>query len=152
METVHIKKLLEGNENVFQLRNYKQHAKIKFVVLDFIKKSTLSSRFFKNENLITSITAIGDVVIAGNSLGMIRMYSCEKELEFKSYILKEIEGYDKRSVVCMDISQDGDFLVSGYYVCIFCLYFVCIFSLFLMLLYIFFRFIFLYMLFLVLCS
>jgi WD40 repeat protein len=115
METIHIKKLLEGNENVFQLKNYKQHAKVKFIVLDFIKKSTLSSRFFKSGNpLITAIAAIDDVVVAGNNLGIIKMYSCEKELEFKSYALKEIENFDKRSVVCMDITPDGDYLIAGY--------------------------------------
>jgi hypothetical protein len=115
METTHIKKLLEGNENVFQLKNYKQHAKVKFIVLDFIKKTTLSSRFFKSGNpLITAIAAIDDVVVAGNNLGIIKMYSCEKELEFKSYALKEIENFDKRSVVCMDITPDGDYLIAGY--------------------------------------
>jgi hypothetical protein len=115
METIYIKKLLEGNENVFQLKNYKQHAKIKFVVLDFIKKTTLSSRFFKSGNpLITAITANDDVIVAGNNLGMIKMYSCDKELEYKSYALKEIENFDKRSVVCMDITPDGDYLIAGY--------------------------------------
>ena len=114
METVYIKSKLEGNENVFQLRNYKQHAKIKFVVLDFIKKTTLSTRFFRGNNLITSIAAQDDVIFAGNNLGIVRMYSCEKEYEFKSYCTKEIEVCEKRSVVCMDISADGDFLISGY--------------------------------------
>jgi WD40 repeat protein len=115
METIFIKSKLEGNENVFQLKNYKQHAKIKFIVLDFIKKSTLSQRFYRGANLITSIAAQDDVIFAGNNLGVIRMYSCEKEYEYKSYTLKELEtSENKRSVVCMDISQDGDFLISGY--------------------------------------
>lgn len=114
METVYIKSKVEGNENVFQLKNYKQHAKIKFIVLDFIKKTTLSNRFFQRGNLITSIAAQDDMIFAGNHLGVIRMYSCEKEYEFKAYSTKEIEASDNRKVACMDVTQDGDYLIAGY--------------------------------------
>jgi hypothetical protein len=51
METHYIKSKLEANENVFGLKNYKQHAKIKFIVLDFVKKVTLSQRFYRETNI-----------------------------------------------------------------------------------------------------
>ena len=42
------------------------------------------------------------------------MYSFEKEYEFKSYSMKEIESCERRSVASMDISENNLFLVAGY--------------------------------------
>ena len=114
METVYMKKQNESKENFFHLKQYQLHSKLNFVVLQFLPKTTLSSRFFKEGNIITSITASQDVIFTGNNLGKIRMYSCEKEYEYKSLSTDEIVEPNKRGVVCMDVSENIDYLVSGY--------------------------------------
>ena len=72
----------ENDDQIFLLKNYKLNSKKKIEVLKFPPKTTLSSRFFKDGNIITSITAYDDVIFAGNNLGKIRVYSCEKEFEY----------------------------------------------------------------------
>ena len=108
METVYMKKQNESKENFFHLKQYQLHSKLNFVVLQFLPKTTLSSRFFKEGNIITSITASQDVIFTGNNLGKIRMYSCEKEYEYKSLSTDEIVEPNKRGVVCMDVSENID--------------------------------------------
>ena len=63
-------------ENIFLLKNYKLNSKKKIEVLKFPPKTTLSSRFFKGGNILTSITANEDVIFTGNNLGIIKLYSC----------------------------------------------------------------------------
>lgn len=114
METVYVKSRIEENEHIFQIKNYKLHSKIDYSVLQFTPKTTLSSRFFKNGNLITSIAGKGDLIFTGNNLGEVRMYSCSKEYEYKSLYLNEIKTETKKSVVCMDISDNLNYLAVGY--------------------------------------
>ena len=57
-------------ENIFLLKNYKLNSKKKIEVLKFPPKTTLSSRFFKGGNILTSITANEDVIFTGNNLVM----------------------------------------------------------------------------------
>ena len=114
METIFTKSSIESNQNVFILKNYKQHTKPKFSVLDYFKKSILSGRFFKTGNIITSITAYNNSIFTGNNIGVIKTYSCDQQLEFNSLSSKEIDVCEKRSVVCMDISPDGELLLAGY--------------------------------------
>ena len=114
METEYMKNQNESKESLFHLKQYQLHSKINFVVLQFLPKTTLSSRFFKEGNMITSITASQDVIFTGNNLGKIRMYSCEKEYEYKALSTDEIFEPNKRGVVCMDISENIDYLISGY--------------------------------------
>ena len=92
-------------ENIFLLKNYKLNSKKKIEVLKFPPKTTLSSRFFKGGNILTSITANEDVIFTGNNLGMVKVYSCEKEMEYKSFCLEQIqkEPQSKRAVTCMDV-------------------------------------------------
>ena len=107
----------DKDENIFLLKNYKLNSKKKIEVLKFPPKTTLSSRFFKGGNILTSITANEDVIITGNNLGIIRVYSCEKEMEYKSYFLEQIqkEPQAKRAVTCMDVSESISHLVCGYF-------------------------------------
>ena len=70
-------------DNIFLLKNYKLNSKKKIEVLKFPPKTTLSSRFFKGGNILTSITANEDVIFTGNNLGIVKVYSCEKEMEYK---------------------------------------------------------------------
>ncbi len=114
METIFTKSSIESNHNVFILKNYKQHSKLKFSVLDFVKKSILSGRFQKAGNIITSIAAYNNSIFTGNNIGIIKTYSCDQQLEFNSLSAKEVDACEKRSVVCMDISADGDLLLAGY--------------------------------------
>ena len=114
METVYVKSRIEENEHIFQIKNYKLHSKIDYSVLQFIPKITLSSRFFKNGNLITSIAGKDDLIFTGNNLGEVRMYSCSKEYEYKSLYLNDIKTETKNSVVCMDVSDNLNFLAVGY--------------------------------------
>ena len=104
------------DENIFLLKNYKLNSKKKIEVLKFPPKTTLSSRFFKGGNILTSITANEDVIFTGNNLGIIRVYSCEKEMEYKSFFLEQIqkEPQSKRAVTCMDVSESISHLVCGY--------------------------------------
>ena len=104
-------------ENIFLLKNYKLNSKKKIEVLKFPPKTTLSSRFFKGGNILTSITANEDVIFTGNNLGIIKVYSCEKEMEYKSFCLEQIqkEPQSKRAVTCMDVSESISHLICGYY-------------------------------------
>ena len=106
----------DKDENIFLLKNYKLNTKKKIEVLKFPPKTTLSSRFFKGGNILTSITANEDVIFTGNNLGIIRVYSCEKEMEYKSFFLEQIrkEPQAKRAVTCMDVSESISHLVCGY--------------------------------------
>ena len=56
MEVEYIQNQIKKNEKIFQLSNYKKQNKKKLEALQFSQKTTLSSRFFKDGNLITSIT------------------------------------------------------------------------------------------------
>ena len=107
----------DKDENIFLLKNYKLNSKKKVEVLKFPPKTTLSSRFFKGGNILTSITANEDVIFTGNNLGTIRVYSCEKEMEYKSFLLEQIqkEPQSKRAVTCMDVSESISHLVCGYF-------------------------------------
>ena len=106
----------DKDENIFLLKNYKLNTKKKIEVLKFPPKTSLSSRFFKGGNILTSITANEDVIFTGNNLGIIRVYSCEKEMEYKSFFLEQIqkEPQSKRAVTCMDVSESISHLVCGY--------------------------------------
>jgi hypothetical protein len=106
----------DKDENIFLLKSYKLNSKKKVEVLKFPPKTTLSSRFFKGGNILTSITANEDVIFTGNNLGIVRVYSCEKEMEYKSFFLEQIqkEPQAKRAVTCMDVSESISHLVCGY--------------------------------------
>ena len=115
METDHIKEENKKISSTFYLKNHTfRGAKSGFSVLNFIPKTTLSSRFFKEGNIITSITAREDVIFTGNNLGKIRMYSCEKEYEYKALSNDEINASPRKAVVCMDVSDNIEFLIAGY--------------------------------------
>ena len=114
METIFTKRSIEANQNVFLLKNYKQHSKLKFTVLDFVKKSILSGRFQKLGNVITAIAAHNNSIIIGNNIGLIKTYSCDQQLEFNTLTSKDIDNCEKRAVICMDISSDGELLLVGY--------------------------------------
>lgn len=113
MERVYIRKKLEANENIFQLKNYK-YSKSKVNVLQFLPKPTLSSRIFRKSNVITSIASSGEMLLSGNNLGVINKYSCDTEYELETFSSPEIEINNTRSVVCMDISNEKEYLISGY--------------------------------------
>ena len=114
METEYVKSKIEDNEHIFQIKNYKQHTKLNYLVWKFINKSKLSARFVKNSNLITSITVKQNYLFTGDNLGQVRMYSYDSEIEHKSLILNEIKTANKKSVVCMDISDNLTVLAVGY--------------------------------------
>ena len=115
METEYIDSKLEKNEKVFQLSNYKnQTLQKKLEVLQFIPKTTLSSRFYKDGNIITSIAVKDDIIFTGNNIGKIKMYSCEKGFEYKNLINSEIQNSKEKKVLCMDISDKITYLISGY--------------------------------------
>ena len=113
METFYIKKQIEENDQVFQLKNYKSLMKKKVNALKFPPKTTLSSRFFKEGNIITCLAVKDEYLYAGNNIGKIRVYSSENEHEIKTLINEEISKSPKRAVVCMDV-WENNYLVSGY--------------------------------------
>lgn len=110
---------LKNKDKVYQLQNYRKHSKkIKLVVLDIIKKENLANRMYKysNAKLITSIAIFDDLMFAGNSIGIIRMFTLQKEYDLKTFSLKEIEKMEGnvKSVSCMNVSPDGEYLLAGY--------------------------------------
>ena len=115
METFYVKNQIEENDQVFQLKNYDLFLKKKKInALKFPPKTTLSSRFFKDENIITCLAAKDENLYAGNNVGKIRVYSSEDEHEIKTLINEDILNSQKRAVVCMDVSDKNNYLVSGY--------------------------------------
>lgn len=112
METVYIKTKIEGNENLFQLKNYKEHSKIKYTVMNMEVKKTLTERIFnKKKNIITSLGAKRDKIIIGTNIGKISIYSCDKELEFREVTTTS----EIVAVSTLDISDDSNFVLAGFY-------------------------------------
>lgn len=117
-EKEYIKTTLESfkcKDKVYTLKSYKgANKKNKLPVLNIMEKKILSERLYKlsNTKLVTCITAFGDWIFAGNTVGIIKMYTIEKQIELKSYTAKEVEG--SNSVICIDVCPDGSHIVSGY--------------------------------------
>ena len=122
-EKEYIKNTLESLKNkdkVYLLQNFRKHSKkIKLVVLEVIKKSTIADRIYKysDTKLVTCITVYDDSIFFGNSIGVIKMLTCLKQDDLnKTYSLKEIEKIEEniKSVTCMSVSDDGLYLIAGY--------------------------------------
>lgn len=117
-EFEYLKMILESikmKDKIYILKTYKQNMKkSKLSVLNIILKKTISDKLYKlsQTKFISSIAAFQDMIFCGNSVGQIRMLTCETEHELKTLSNKEIEG--TASVTSISISSDGEFLAAGY--------------------------------------
>ena len=111
METFYIESTMKKNKTIFKLSNFSENMKKKPTILQFPNKHTLTEKIFRESTPIYSITAKNDLIFTGDSMGKIKMFSCEKECEIKSFFNKEIEN---TKVLCMDISDDKTTLLAGY--------------------------------------
>ena len=107
---------LKNKDKIYKLKAYKEGiTKIKLPVLSIVKKNTIADRLYKiaPTKLISSIAYFQDYIFCGNSVGQIRMFTCEKQHDIdKTFSNKEIEG--SNSVTSISISSDGDYFVAGY--------------------------------------
>ena len=62
------------------------------------------------------------MLFVGNSQGVIRKYSIDKEYDYNAFNLKEVDSLlSNKDVLSMDVSNDGNYLISGYkngYLCL----------------------------------
>lgn len=111
---------LKNKDKVYLIQKLRKTTKkIKLSVLDVIKKDNLANRLYKysSTRLYTSIAVFEDLIFAGNSIGEIKLFTCQKEYDLnKTFSLKELEklNEDVRSVSCMHPSPCGDYLLAGY--------------------------------------
>lgn len=106
---------LKNPEKFCLLKTYKNSIKnIKLSVLNISNKNTIANILYKHSKtkFVSCIAAHNDLIYTGNAIGIIQMFTCEKEHFLKSYTCKEVEG--NCSVTCIDINHDGEFLLSGY--------------------------------------
>ena len=68
-----------------------------------IKNNLITSLFFKNDNFFL-----------GNSLGIIKRFSLGKEIELGNLNYETFEKKRKIKVTCIDVSNDLNYLISGY--------------------------------------
>ena len=111
METFYIESTMNKNKSIFKLSNISENIKKKPTILKFPNKQSLTKKIYNESTPIYSITAKYDLIFTGDSMGKIKMFSCEKENEITSFINKEL---DNIKVLCMDISDDKTTLLAGY--------------------------------------
>ena len=111
METFYIESTMNKNKSIFKLSNISENIKKKPTILKFPNKQSLTKKIYNESTPIYSITEKYDLIFTGDSMGKIKMFSCEKECEIKSFFNKEIEN---TKVLCMDISDDKTTLLAGY--------------------------------------
>ena len=78
------------------------------------KLGSLSETVFDRNKVVTSIMIFNTYLFVGNSQGYTRLYNFEKQTEIKSYFVKEIDVFNNKSVLSMEVSEDGNFLICGY--------------------------------------
>ena len=79
-----------------------------------LRLDVLSDLVFRQNKVVTSLLIFNTYLFVGNSQGYTRLYNFEKQTEIKSYYINELEAFNNRSVLSMDVSDDGNFLICGY--------------------------------------
>ena len=110
MENKYIESTIKKKKNLFKLKNYESELNKKPTILQFPNKQNLTEKIFREKTPINSITAKKHLIFTGDTMGKIKMFSCEKECEIKSFIYKDLNC----KVLCMDISDDMTTLIAGY--------------------------------------
>lgn len=111
-----------SEDSSFLLSSYKSKHDIKCKLLSFSEDSTTLNKllFSENEeNPITCTLMFLNYLITGNSIGIVRVYSCKLQKLIKTFNLPDNEQtyltqQISREITAIDISSDGSYLVSGY--------------------------------------
>ena len=107
-----INEKINKNKNSFHLHQHSKNASLKISSLEIEPQLEISKAIFKLQNiLITCMMAKGDLIIIGNSIGEIKIYS------LKTAKLMRILPPDKANasqVNCIDITDDGLYLIVGH--------------------------------------
>ena len=100
----------------FILKNYEEKNDIKFEIMNINTDKEINRIIFEEENkLITSIYYFGqDLIITGNILGQINLYSLNDQKKIKSIESPFINGEKNTQVTTMDLSKDNKILFIGY--------------------------------------
>ena len=105
IETIHEKKLLEKNDNIFQLKNFKHRNNLNNPVIQVINTSKLSERIFKDKKIITCLAVKGEYIVTGDNIGHIQVYLINNTHWYKSLVLSEIENCKEKRVASLDIGH-----------------------------------------------
>ena len=103
IETIHEKKLLEKNDNIFQLKNFKHRNTLNNPVIQVVNTSKLSERIFKDKKIITCLAVKGEYIVTGDNIGHIQVYLINNTHWCKSLIISEIENCKEKRVASLDI-------------------------------------------------
>ena len=112
MEDQYLENKIKNDKEIFPLKNYNLKKKIEIITP--LPKMTLSSLIFKSGIIITSLTSKKNKIYVGTNKGEIRVYSCNEEKKLYFLTNEEIQTQDKRAVSCMDVSDNNNYLISGY--------------------------------------
>lgn len=115
LEKKHIpKKCIPELDNIFQVGSCQSNGP-KYDVLTFQKKETLNKQFFCEINdTITAITGQGEYLYVGMAQGIVKKYSCKEEKELYSFDSAITNHQICKVIMCIDVSNDSNFLVVGY--------------------------------------
>lgn len=89
----------------------KRFYQVKKKLLDYTDYKDLSTKLFASDRAPSAIAVVQNYLFVGNAAGVIRAFDVKTQKEMKS--LKDDSLQDNK-VTCLDVSEDGGFLISGY--------------------------------------
>ena len=101
----------QNKENLNILSSYKSKANVKFKLVDFALKKTLTQKLESKIKDIQNMKIYGDNLFVTDKSGSIYMYSIEKEQELRVLTPPGKIDYYASAV---DVSPSGEFIIGGY--------------------------------------
>lgn len=101
----------QNKENLNILSSYKSKANVKFKLVDFALKNTLTQKLESKIKDIQNMKIYGDNLFVTDKSGSIYMYSIEKEQELRVLTPPGKIDYYASAV---DVSPTGEFIIAGY--------------------------------------
>ena len=99
----------------FIIKQYEENNDIKFEIMNITTDKEINRIIFKENIFITSIYYFGkDLLITGNILGQIKIYSLVDKKQIKQIEYPQIKENKKIQITTMDISKDNKILFIGY--------------------------------------
>ena len=107
-----IKEKIEKTKNNFHLFQHSIKSTLKVNSLEIEPQIDVSRAIFKVQNVfITCMTARGDLIVVGYSVGEIKIYSLKDKKLIKTL---SPDKANTNTVNCIDLSSDGLFLLAGH--------------------------------------
>lgn len=91
------------------LENYSLNNTIVYNVFEFKERELLFINMNKHFS-VTCMIAFADIILAGLSNGLIKLFSCEGQTEHKVYSVQE----ETSSVTALDFTDEANYVIAGY--------------------------------------